>query len=796
MNDSDDYERVSRLQILQMEDLGLARRDYLSTRDEGSKQRLSLRHLEAFRASNQEGTQSQRLAEENKDKLDAWKNAWKTIEGQGEGEDLAPIMEGQSHRYNLIQAIKNKGGQKYDTEPDTSVHPRGRRALGAPGGAGRGGGVMGARGRQQPMVQKSYVDAACCLIFVIALLTLVYARLAVAAKQRSKAAIIPPISGRPLDPARNINNPQSPPRRGGAKGRGAGRPMRPVTMRHRIPVTTLSSEQTRSGLGGVESCDDADTSDMAMDIEGDESSEAENLEAAEEKLVRGSLKSPTPERPILKALEVFGSPSARYGNQTDSLKQKVDKGFSSSLPQPRSPMKYREPATYDSDSDDDDESILLPGTESPTVVNDEPEPATSPQPSTIDMNRKDRIAAEQENASVVPRSSAVENQGENELSTAKQELAELEQTLSTGMLPVSVINVLKLRKKELEEIIFVKSTRPIGDAPSDIPAPREMFKKPFTAPARALPLPDEKAPVQREAPSAQIGMQARQTALEPTRELKTSRVDDAVRTSTFPMSNDETSIIGNHLLPGREGKSDPIIPPAFAQGNRRPRRAHLDANVPWPHRRNLDTPDKDDIPMEDTFVAENAKPSQPSTTRTSASQPRYGSQLKMRETPYLPQTAAAMQYAGQLSNMPLTNERPQLQVPVHTATPPTSTNAARTDSFPLRDSYQVRQRIDSVRVGNENNPPLETPQTRLATCTPNNPFFSRRGNENLSPVKQAGSKPGGLADSMWAPAPSAPQQGTFGKNVLNSGETFQRGSQRDNKPNTRGNDLMASRWAH
>lgn len=147
-----------------------------------------------------------------------------------------PILDGQSHRYNLMQAIKANGGQKYETEPDTSVHPRGRRALGAPGNTGRGGGVIGSRGRQQSFSQKSYVLVfPPRIILCYTLLTTIISRsnsTGTRGKARAAAGNLF-MPSRPRDPARDSNNPQSPPRRG-ARGRANVR--RPSTIRQRIPI--------------------------------------------------------------------------------------------------------------------------------------------------------------------------------------------------------------------------------------------------------------------------------------------------------------------------------------------------------------------------------------------------------------------------------------------------------------------------------------------------------------------------------------------------------------------------------
>ncbi|KAK2739098.1 hypothetical protein FQN57_006664 [Myotisia sp. PD_48] len=89
-------------------DLGTARREHISTVDLPNKYHCTTRaELEASRASNIAGTDSHKLAEQNKSKLGAWNDAWKTIGGDNEGESLNPLMDGQTHRAQLSRVIAN-----------------------------------------------------------------------------------------------------------------------------------------------------------------------------------------------------------------------------------------------------------------------------------------------------------------------------------------------------------------------------------------------------------------------------------------------------------------------------------------------------------------------------------------------------------------------------------------------------------------------------------------------------------------------------------------------------------------
>ncbi|PGH07895.1 solute carrier family 38 (sodium-coupled neutral amino acid transporter), member 11 [Blastomyces parvus] len=142
----DEEERLRRMQELQMADLGSARREYISTVDAQNKyQHIGLDQIEAIRATNIKGSKVQKLAETNKAQLNAWNNAHETIGGDVQLEDLDSMMSGQSHRAQLCDLIKAKGGQEYihGSAAPPKGPSRGSR------GAARGGGVTGRRGRDR-----------------------------------------------------------------------------------------------------------------------------------------------------------------------------------------------------------------------------------------------------------------------------------------------------------------------------------------------------------------------------------------------------------------------------------------------------------------------------------------------------------------------------------------------------------------------------------------------------------------------------------------------------------------------
>ncbi|PLB54415.1 hypothetical protein P170DRAFT_421128 [Aspergillus steynii IBT 23096] len=101
--------RAERLKQLQMEDLGSARREYISTADKKMRQ-VSMQALEAARMSNVRGSEAQRTAEANKDKLAEWARDTEDLE------NLDTLLDGQTHRSQLNLTIRGSGGQPYTQE--------------------------------------------------------------------------------------------------------------------------------------------------------------------------------------------------------------------------------------------------------------------------------------------------------------------------------------------------------------------------------------------------------------------------------------------------------------------------------------------------------------------------------------------------------------------------------------------------------------------------------------------------------------------------------------------------------
>ncbi|WEW55500.1 hypothetical protein PRK78_000931 [Emydomyces testavorans] len=916
MADRDDSERIARLQVLQMEDLGLARRDYLSTRDEGKRFSVSLDKLDASRASNQEGTQCQRLAEQNKDKLNAWKDAWKTLSDDAGGDDLPPIMDGQSHRYNLTQMIMANGGQKYDIEPSTSTRPRGRRGVGGPGGTGRGGGVIGSRGRRLSISQKFS-----------------------SARERNKAnsaANESIIGSRPLDPARDMNNPQSPTRRL-ARGRSnIRRPSRPVTISPRVPVATSQNHNVmladsasfmaavsglRASLASSKPATSPEKQDEVLindNIRPEETSfvapeakhsqvaentetvddvietreemtidRMEHVQTAKETAAEVPLSADkTPERSILDIIEVFGSPSTKNENQTDSLKLKVSNEFRSSLPQPGALMLPEQQGLNLHPIDEDDVSMSVCSSSS-TVVMAGAESGTGAYDSTGDMSGNDQTGTAKEPDSSEKELCASKEEEltlQGEISLVKQELMELEDTLSAAIaLGPAARKLLQDRKKELEGRLYLKATRPVP-ASTAIQA-KDATSQPCVAATPATSLPIGNAPVpMRTFPDLRtdttspgmISMQNRQSVYErATTELQTRPSDDLIQAfDRLTVADNDGNIIGNHLLPGRAGKPEVKLPFTANENVRKetiPSRRYRDtgANIGTRHvstNKNVSntrhhgthTHDAENILAPTTTTTSGKSVSSPSNITSSnspAPQTRYGSQLQPRETPHVPQTAAALQYAGELfKNTSDGGQSTQFQAPFYG--PRSSVNAipTQTVSSPSRrrgsDRGRGRGCTDSPRTRGGKSPPLQSAQTFAhanldtshtsgarfspgnAPGTSSDPFRSSRNessaskwlgsNENQVPKEQGQKQAEGLAASMWAPRPENADQPESSSKVKSPGlesSIWAPRSEESNKPeqpgkikspgleasrwaprrdksNDRGNDLMASRWAH
>ncbi|KAJ5081567.1 hypothetical protein NUU61_009831 [Penicillium alfredii] len=143
---------LERLQKLQMADLGTARREFITTTDDKKRQaHLRLEQIEARRASNIPGTAAQRDAEQHKEKLAAWSDLYKSVADTEGLEHLDDMMHGQSHRAHLTAMLHQGEGQDYSLKETKGskkhhIHP--------PTSLGRGGGVIGTRGRGSKISSK------------------------------------------------------------------------------------------------------------------------------------------------------------------------------------------------------------------------------------------------------------------------------------------------------------------------------------------------------------------------------------------------------------------------------------------------------------------------------------------------------------------------------------------------------------------------------------------------------------------------------------------------------------------
>ncbi|KAL4878568.1 hypothetical protein BJY04DRAFT_111019 [Aspergillus karnatakaensis] len=90
---------IERLNLLQMNDLGTARREYISTADRNFRStRLDI--IETQRRSNVPGSFQQRTAEANRARLEGWATVHRAIGDTGD-EQLDPMLDGQTHRLSL-----------------------------------------------------------------------------------------------------------------------------------------------------------------------------------------------------------------------------------------------------------------------------------------------------------------------------------------------------------------------------------------------------------------------------------------------------------------------------------------------------------------------------------------------------------------------------------------------------------------------------------------------------------------------------------------------------------------------
>ncbi|PYH95157.1 hypothetical protein BO71DRAFT_429316 [Aspergillus ellipticus CBS 707.79] len=115
---------ADRLKSLQMEDLGTARREYISTSDGRGNFRVRVEDIEATRESNIPGSNAQRMAEANRASLTDWASDTEDLE------QLDSLLDGQTHRINRVAAIHGRCVSRSSSMS-----------------AGRGGGIAGTRGR-------------------------------------------------------------------------------------------------------------------------------------------------------------------------------------------------------------------------------------------------------------------------------------------------------------------------------------------------------------------------------------------------------------------------------------------------------------------------------------------------------------------------------------------------------------------------------------------------------------------------------------------------------------------------
>ncbi|KAL2867895.1 uncharacterized protein BJX67DRAFT_69361 [Aspergillus lucknowensis] len=91
------------------EDLGTARREYISTVDSTRLRNTRVEVIEATRRSNVPGSVEQRVAEANKSRLEGWATVYKKIGDTGDLEHLDNLLNGQSHRLQLNNSLRDSG---------------------------------------------------------------------------------------------------------------------------------------------------------------------------------------------------------------------------------------------------------------------------------------------------------------------------------------------------------------------------------------------------------------------------------------------------------------------------------------------------------------------------------------------------------------------------------------------------------------------------------------------------------------------------------------------------------------
>ncbi|KAJ5113408.1 hypothetical protein N7456_001942 [Penicillium angulare] len=111
-----DTAHTERLKKLQMADLGVARRDFISARDDRKNiPHVRIEDLEAARQSNIPGTAAQKEAQKNKRILSEWTDLHKTAGDRTKSDSqLDSLMDGQSHRANLNLTFHHNTPQTFN----------------------------------------------------------------------------------------------------------------------------------------------------------------------------------------------------------------------------------------------------------------------------------------------------------------------------------------------------------------------------------------------------------------------------------------------------------------------------------------------------------------------------------------------------------------------------------------------------------------------------------------------------------------------------------------------------------
>ncbi|MCJ1244449.1 hypothetical protein MMC30_001647 [Trapelia coarctata] len=149
--------REARLMEMQLADLGVDRASAITGDDTRKNTNwVDIQALERTRAANTPGTQEYKDAQANKDHINAWQRAWKNLKDDGTHDGKYDINDGQSHREEMRKRLEQDGTI---TRSSGTNYYQDRSRGGVRGGrsssSGRGGGVIGTRGRDNAVASSS-----------------------------------------------------------------------------------------------------------------------------------------------------------------------------------------------------------------------------------------------------------------------------------------------------------------------------------------------------------------------------------------------------------------------------------------------------------------------------------------------------------------------------------------------------------------------------------------------------------------------------------------------------------------